>query len=88
MLVRLVSANAVDPSPLASPHLFSSSLTHLSVNEYRSRAVALALDPQILPSGDKVPTTPNDFRLDGVVSPQGVVWREGVQPEQLVRSEK
>ncbi|OCF44982.1 5-formyltetrahydrofolate cyclo-ligase [Kwoniella heveanensis CBS 569] len=37
--------------------------------------VALALSPQILPSGERVPTTELDFRLDGVISPEGIVWR-------------
>ncbi|WVW81164.1 5-formyltetrahydrofolate cyclo-ligase [Kwoniella bestiolae CBS 10118] len=37
--------------------------------------VALALSPQILERGEKVPTTEHDFRLDGVVSPEGIVWR-------------
>ncbi|WWC57491.1 5-formyltetrahydrofolate cyclo-ligase [Kwoniella dejecticola CBS 10117] len=39
--------------------------------------VALALSPQILEKGEKVPTTEHDFRLDGVISPEGIVWREG-----------
>ncbi|KAK1921129.1 5-formyltetrahydrofolate cyclo-ligase [Papiliotrema laurentii] len=42
----------------------------------RPLLIALALTPQILPLGEKIPTTPNDFRLDGVVSPVGVVMRE------------
>lgn len=41
--------------------------------------VALALTPQMLPDGETIPTTSNDFQLDGVVSPEGVVWRKGVQ---------
>ncbi|WWC67405.1 5-formyltetrahydrofolate cyclo-ligase [Kwoniella pini CBS 10737] len=39
--------------------------------------VALALSPQILETGEKVPTTEHDFRLDGVISPEGIVWRQG-----------
>ncbi|RSH84051.1 5,10-methenyltetrahydrofolate synthetase [Saitozyma podzolica] len=42
---------------------------------------ALALSPQLLPSGDKVPTTDTDFQLDGVLSPSGLVWRQGREPE-------
>ncbi|GFZ44475.1 hypothetical protein JCM24511_02197 [Saitozyma sp. JCM 24511] len=42
--------------------------------------VALALSPQLLPSGDKVPTTDTDFQLDGVLSPSGLVWRQGREP--------
>ncbi|WWC90290.1 5-formyltetrahydrofolate cyclo-ligase [Kwoniella dendrophila CBS 6074] len=38
--------------------------------------VALALSPQILEKGEKVPTTEHDFRLDGVISPHGIVWRK------------
>ncbi|WRT63116.1 5-formyltetrahydrofolate cyclo-ligase [Kwoniella shivajii] len=37
--------------------------------------VALALSPQILDKGESVPTTEHDFRLDGVISPDGLVWR-------------
>jgi 5-formyltetrahydrofolate cyclo-ligase len=37
--------------------------------------VALALEPQLI--DDEVPVTPDDFTLDGVVSPHGVVWRDG-----------
>ncbi|WVR03037.1 5-formyltetrahydrofolate cyclo-ligase [Kwoniella sp. DSM 27419] len=44
--------------------------------------VALALSPQILPQGERVPTTEHDFRLDGVISPEGLVWRQGTTPPQ------
>ncbi|WVQ94381.1 5-formyltetrahydrofolate cyclo-ligase [Kwoniella sp. CBS 9459] len=37
--------------------------------------VALALSPQILPPGERVPTTELDFRLDAVISPEGIVRR-------------
>ncbi|WVF66768.1 5-formyltetrahydrofolate cyclo-ligase [Kwoniella sp. CBS 6097] len=43
--------------------------------------VALALSPQMLPSGERVPTTELDFRLDGVISPEGIVWRNGSKRE-------
>ncbi|KAK4686035.1 5-formyltetrahydrofolate cyclo-ligase, partial [Tremellales sp. Uapishka_1] len=54
----------------ASVYLYRSELTPF--------AVALALSPQIL-RADSVPTTELDFRLDGIVSPEGIIWREGVQ---------
>ncbi|KAK8844825.1 5-formyltetrahydrofolate cyclo-ligase [Kwoniella newhampshirensis] len=41
--------------------------------------VAVALSPQILSTGERVPTTETDFRLDGVVSPEGIIWREGAE---------
>jgi hypothetical protein len=50
-------------------------------------AVALALSPQILLAGERVPTTPNDFQLDGVISPEGVIWRKGVKPENKSRGQ-
>jgi 5-formyltetrahydrofolate cyclo-ligase len=39
--------------------------------------VALALSPQILPPGQEVPMTSTDFQLNGVLSPSGMIWREG-----------
>lgn len=37
--------------------------------------VALALEPQVI--DEPVPVTEDDFTLDGVVSPNGIVWRDG-----------
>lgn len=37
--------------------------------------MALALEPQLI--DEDVPVTPDDFTLDGVVSPRGVVWCDG-----------
>ncbi|WOO84554.1 5-formyltetrahydrofolate cyclo-ligase [Vanrija pseudolonga] len=39
--------------------------------------IALALSPQLVDT--PVPVTPSDFVLDGVVSPSGLVWRDGAQ---------
>ncbi|WVQ82864.1 5-formyltetrahydrofolate cyclo-ligase [Cryptococcus sp. DSM 104549] len=41
--------------------------------------VAIALEPQILSPGERVPTTDTDFQLDGVISPYGITWREGAE---------
>ncbi|KLT43909.1 putative 5-formyltetrahydrofolate cyclo-ligase [Cutaneotrichosporon oleaginosum] len=41
----------------------------------RPLLMALALEPQLI--DEDVPVTPDDFTLDGVVSPRGVVWRDG-----------
>lgn len=43
---------------------------------WKLTAVALALEPQLV--DEDVPVTDSDFTLDGVVSPSGVVWRDGV----------
>jgi hypothetical protein len=42
-------------------------------------AVALALAPQLI--DEPVPVTCSDFTLDAVVSPSGIVWREGAKRE-------
>ncbi|KAL1407210.1 hypothetical protein Q8F55_006626 [Vanrija albida] len=39
--------------------------------------IALALAPQLI--DQPVPVTESDFTLDGVVSPSGLVWRDGAQ---------
>ncbi|BEJ11601.1 hypothetical protein CspHIS471_0200610 [Cutaneotrichosporon sp. HIS471] len=49
-------------------------LATYTAQKKRPLLMALALEPQLV---DDVPVTPNDFGLDGVVSPGGVVWREG-----------
>ncbi|WWD22622.1 5-formyltetrahydrofolate cyclo-ligase [Kwoniella shandongensis] len=41
--------------------------------------VAVALSPQVLSPGEKVPTTDTDFQLDAVVSPEGITWRKGAE---------
>lgn len=46
--------------------------------------MALALTPQILPPGEEVPMTETDFQLDGVLSPEGMIWRKGAEKEKLV----
>ncbi|WVQ72188.1 5-formyltetrahydrofolate cyclo-ligase [Cryptococcus sp. DSM 104548] len=51
---------------------------YTSSNKPRPLLVALALSPQIIPPPERVPTTDHDFTLDGVVSPEGVVWRKKV----------
>lgn len=47
--------------------------------------VALALTPQMLPPDQEVPMTETDFQLDGVLSPEGMVWREGAKEEKVIR---
>lgn len=42
----------------------------------RPLLVAIALEPQMLSPGEKVPTLDWDFQLDGVISPSGIVWRK------------
>jgi 5-formyltetrahydrofolate cyclo-ligase len=41
--------------------------------------VALALSTQILPPDQEVPMTDTDFQLDGVLSPEGMIWRKDVE---------
>lgn len=42
----------------------------------RPLLMAIALEPQMLSPGEKVPTLDWDFQLDGVISPSGIVWRK------------
>ncbi|CAD6584448.1 MAG: 5,10-methenyltetrahydrofolate synthetase [Tremellales sp. Tagirdzhanova-0007] len=53
-------------------------LASFTSSHRRPLLVALALSTQILPCGEMVPITDSDFRLDGVLSPAGMVWRDGV----------
>jgi 5-formyltetrahydrofolate cyclo-ligase len=46
-------------------------------NSSLTMLVALALAPQMV--DEPVPVTPSDFTLDAVVSPAGIVWRDGVR---------
>ncbi|KAE8541296.1 5-formyltetrahydrofolate cyclo-ligase [Cryptococcus gattii VGV] len=42
----------------------------------RPLLMAIALEPQMLSPGERVPTLDWDFQLDGVISPSGIVWRK------------
>ena len=47
--------------------------------------VALALTPQMLPADQEVPMTKTDFQLDGVLSPEGMVWRQGAKEDKVIQ---
>ncbi|TXT07314.1 hypothetical protein VHUM_03484 [Vanrija humicola] len=52
-------------------------LASYSSTKGRPLLIALALTPQLV--DQPVPVTESDFTLDGVVSPAGLVWRDGAQ---------
>lgn len=41
----------------------------------------------MLPQDQEVPMTETDFQLDGVLSPNGMVWRSGAESEKVVQSQ-
>lgn len=45
----------------------------------RPLLMAIALEPQILSHGERVPTWDWDFQLDGIISPSGIVWRKKLE---------
>ncbi|KAL7421663.1 hypothetical protein Q5752_003432 [Cryptotrichosporon argae] len=52
-------------------------LSSYTAAKARPLLVALALDCQLMPAGTAIPTTANDFQLDGVLGPRGIIWRKG-----------
>ncbi|KAI9633331.1 uncharacterized protein MKK02DRAFT_39311 [Dioszegia hungarica] len=56
-------------------------LANYTSTRKRPLFVALGLSVQLLPAGEMVPITTDDFTLDGVITPDRTIWRRGTKEQ-------